>query len=92
VSAFAGIRFERERASAIPLLKSKRLLSVPNRHLSYLVTSCGLRAMEGRMEIPPENIKEALDLSMAFEICSAPSDRRSSPMLRCKNSKRRLTS
>jgi hypothetical protein len=24
--------------------------------------------MEGRMEIPPENIKEALDLSMAFEI------------------------
>jgi hypothetical protein len=51
-----------------PLLKSKRLLSVPNRHLSYLVTSCGLRAMEGRMEISPENIKEALDLSMAFEI------------------------
>jgi hypothetical protein len=28
----------------------------------------GLHAMEGRMEISPENIKEALDLSMAFEI------------------------
>ena len=28
----------------------------------------GLRAMEGRLEISPENIKEAVDLSMGFQI------------------------
>jgi hypothetical protein len=28
----------------------------------------GLRAMEGRIEISPENIKETLDLSMGFEV------------------------
>jgi len=28
----------------------------------------GLRAFEGRMEISPENVKEALDLSMGFQI------------------------
>ena len=28
----------------------------------------GLRAMEGRIEISPENIKEALDLSMGFQV------------------------
>jgi hypothetical protein len=71
LSPFSLLREQFDRGLPVLAGDSQRLQMVAStyvRGMAFERNINGLRAMEGRIEISPENIKEALDLSMAFEI------------------------
>ena len=71
LSPFSVFREQFDRGLPVLAGDSQRLQMVAStyvRGMAFERGIHGLRAMEGRIEISPENIKEALDLSMAFEI------------------------
>lgn len=71
LSAFSLFREQFDRSLPALAGDSQRIQMVAStyvRGMAFERNINGLRAMEGRIEISPENIKEALDLSMSFQI------------------------
>lgn len=71
LSPFSLFREQFDRSLPVLASDAQRLQMVASTYVRAMVFERhihGLRAMEGRMEISPENIKEALDLSMGFQI------------------------
>jgi len=71
LSPFSLFREQFDRNLPVLAIDAQRLQMVASTYVKGMVFErniIGLRAMEGQMQIPVENIKEAQDLSLAFQV------------------------